>query len=526
MKLPSLSGLAAFADRQGRAVTFVGLLAFAGSATVAGLTGIPEPRTHDEFSYLLAADTFAHGRLTNPTHPLWVHFESIHILQQPTYASKFPPAQGMILALGQRLTGRPIVGVWLSVGLMCAAICWMLYAWVPPRWAFVGGLLAVAQLGIVDYWAQSYWGGAMAATGGALVFGALRRILSAPRASHAIVMGLGVAILANSRPYEGLIASLPAGITLLTWMLTRHGPRGSVSLKRIVLPLCAVLALAAAGMVWLNLRVTGNPLRLPYQVHEATYRVEPVFLWKSPRPEPTYRHKELHDFYAGFEIAMYRNQHPIGRYGYRAIKTDQFYQLWRFFLGPWLTIPLVMLPWTWRDPWVRFALLTIGCLAVGLLGETWVLKHYAAPITGLIFALAVQGLQAWKARAGPAGRFVVWMVVLASVTRAIVLAGSDPAGGPRSGWHLQRAAIVRQLQADGGRHLVLVRYGSRHSVQQEWVYNDADIDTATVVWARAMDPESDRQCVEYFRDRTIWLLDVDSGESAPVVAPYAAARDR
>ena len=96
------------------------------------------PGVHDEFSYLLAADTFAHGRLANPTHPMWQHFESMQIEHQPTYASMYPPLQGLVLAAGTGLTGAAFAGVCLSLGIMCGALCWGLARMVPAGLGFSG----------------------------------------------------------------------------------------------------------------------------------------------------------------------------------------------------------------------------------------------------------------------------------------------------------------------------------------------------------------------------------------------------
>ena len=185
---------------------------------------IPIPNYHDEFCYLLEADTFAHGRLTNPPHPMWQFFESVYILQRPTYSAKYPPAQGIAMAAGQVLLGNPWYGVWLSCGILAAAICWALQGWMPPRWALLGAVFAI-QVCFYSYWMNGYWGGAVAATGGAMAIGAWPRIFRQRRTVYAWTLGAGAVIVAIARPFEGALFVATFLVALL-WK-TRGSRSGS-----------------------------------------------------------------------------------------------------------------------------------------------------------------------------------------------------------------------------------------------------------------------------------------------------------
>src|ERR1700690_137268 len=127
-------------------VTFFGCLA------IAFILHGPLPRTLDEFSYVLIGDTLAQGHLANPAPPLPELFDTFHVLVRPVYASKYFPAQGLFLALGEKLTGRPAVGIWLGSALACAATTWMLQAWLGSGWGLLGGFLMIVQYGVFSYW--------------------------------------------------------------------------------------------------------------------------------------------------------------------------------------------------------------------------------------------------------------------------------------------------------------------------------------------------------------------------------------
>ena len=514
------------------AITLAGTLGFGASAVLS--LAIPhQPSIHDEFSYLYGADTFASGRLANPRHPMWRSFQSFHILQDPTGQSKFPPGQGLALAAGQWLTGRAIAGVWLSTGLACAAFCWMLRAWTTPRWALIGSLLPVFHFGILEhwwpepfyflYWTNTFWGGMVAALGGALLFGALRRVVAGPTIRDSVLLGAGLAILANSRPFEGLIASLPAAVVLVVWMI-RAVRSGSHVVARSALPAVVVLAATGAAMAYYNHRVTGHPLRLAYQHYDHCYAFATPFVMTKRHEKPSHgfnTQRQMREQYVERRHAKAR-----GLDGWFNVSREKLELLWQFFFGPVLTVSWITLPLLLRDRWMRFAAATCGLVLTAFLMVIPGWPHYVAPITALLLALQVHAsrlLSTWRPQGRLVGRAFVRLslVVIAASFVSAVATHAQRLAKHSDRFDQRRAAILARLSDTSGLHLVVVRYAPDHFPHHEWVYNKADIDAAKVVWAREVDSEHDARLRAYFADRTIWLLEPDL--ESPTLRPFSAA---
>lgn len=518
---------ARLARRRWLAIICVGLSVPLLRLAILPLFPVPLPFCADDFSFLLAGDTFAHGRLANPTPAMWTHFETIHVTMQPTYQSMYFPGQGLILAASQVLLGNSWIGLLIVSALMCAALCWMLQAWLPANWALLGGMIAVVRLGVFSYWTNTYHAaGSLAALGGALILGSLPRLMRTARLRYAMLMGIGIAILVLTRPYEGLLLCLPVGVVLGHWMWKgKNRPRVAALVRLAAAPLLFGIA-ATAWLGYYDYRAFGNPLTPPYTVDRNTYAIAPYYVWQHARPEPRYRYAEMRAFYHEGELSFYKHIHSAkGFLPYTLAKVGFAFLFYGCFA---LFPPLLMVRRVFLDRRIRFLVVCVLVLAGGMVIEIYFLPHYVAPFTAAFYAIGLQAmrhLRFWKPEGKPTGLALVRLTVVVCVFMAVarVVAAPmhfGPNEFPASNWNetwfgpahfgVERAQIAAQLSQLPGGQLAIVRYGQNHNPGNEWVYNRADIDASKVVWARDAGAADNGELIHYYRDRKVWLVEPDA----------------
>ena len=284
-------------------------------------------------------------------------------------------------------------------------------------------VLAVIRLGTFSYWANSYWGGAAAAIGGALVLGSFPRIKRHCRARDSMLLGLGFVVLANSRPYEGLFFGVPVLVALMIWVAKKEFPL-RLSVRHVILPLSLVFGVGAGAMLFYFWRTTGDPFLSPYLVNLRSYIPVPFFPWQALKPAVEYHHAEMKDFYMGWWMGEFQfaHSHPI------LLSFVKAAFLWIFFFGVVFVVPLlilaIILPYgtSYKDlsPRVRLLLLVTLCSVTGLMLPVYINVHYAAPVTGavyLIVVLAMQRVRRWKWR----GQRTGLAIVRSTVTVCLIL---------------------------------------------------------------------------------------------------------
>lgn len=464
----------------------------------------PNATQIDEFAYLFAAETFVEGRLTNQTHPLHESLtgarEQGFLIHTPTWQSKFPPGNSLFLAAGM-LCGDARFGLLLSAGLAFGGLCWMLQAVFPLRWAATGTLLALLNWFLLVYFGNAMFNGYPAMTGGALVFGALFRIVRQPRAWDGILFGTGAVLLALTRPLEGLFTCLPAAAVLfwqtISWRASSE--HRQAALRKGLLPAGMVVL---AGLAWLgyyHYRITGSAFVMPYQV------------WINQVGGQKFSELLFSDGVMDAALKRKANSLLDAMLELLKLRWERVWITLLTLLPPTFMFTLLGVFRTRRDRvfWISSGTVVLVCSAIMMEEVIWYPSEYFAPIIGLLMLLITagcRGLQRLPFRRRKTGATVAVLLpmflgigFLEHARQSVAVIGPMPE-------HVERMAVIERILQEPGRHLVLVRYERRPGYNEDWVYNPPNVDEQTIVWAAELEETANQKLRNYYSGRTAWLF--------------------
>lgn len=469
------------------------------------------PVIHDEFSYLLAADTFASGRLTNPSHPKWEFFETFHVLSQPTYQSKYLPSQGLILALGQRLFNLPIVGIWIFLCFGIAATHWMLLGWFNRKWSMLGTVLTAYIVAFTDI-SQTFFYNPCAFLGAVLVMGAGKRCAD-PWVTHrgnsmaqGTVWGIGAGLLMLSRPFEGAFFC----IAVIAWMFWKTPLRESVHRKGLLLSgTAATIAVGAFAtfLFYYNRAVTGDYFTFPYVIYDQRYFTFPAIVWQHFTPATHWTSPFLEEFYSKhFAKALAVEWQLESVTNFLAANLSK---LERFFIAyPNAAItPLFLLGiaalWRSKDRALLVALVPAS-LFVMFSTSNW-MSSYGMHLIGPLALCSVFGFRSlfiWHRTFNREGaRIALSLFVSILVAYPLVFSYRRAFSGDWFQSIDSRREVLETLDQVPGKLVLFVSYEDASMAFIDWVYNPADIDSARVVWARDLGDRKNQELLEYYGDR-------------------------
>jgi hypothetical protein len=477
---------------------------------VVSIAGIPIPQTHDEFAYLLSADTFLHGRLSNPTPFSPNHFEYFHILVKPVYAAKYPPLQGLFLAAGTIISGSPIAGVWLSSILSGLAVYWFLRHRFARGWSLYGSFFWIAApLNII--WSDSYWGGHAAVIGGAISLGAFFRFLNCRSTKYLFVWGTGIFILLNSRVYEGTILT---GILVLLWLYDSLKNKTSAGSFYTAAGLMALII--AANLLFIafyNYSITGHAVVLPYSLQHSQYHRTPLFVFQNveaPKPDVPPVMRRLDEQWTAELREKYKNWFSTLETTFSRVL---IYLVWMTRSPFLIALFLAGLVFTFRKQHIndwKNTLVIFGLFICGLFLTTFTGDRFVAPVVGIFIAVvtlcAKTVYEKWKfpgllILSFPliiGSGFLYGMFTIASKR------GQPPVNPANFG---SRREIENFLLSQPGKNLLFLETGDALPADARfYVYNRAEIADSEIIWAHKLGFQQNAALINHFKDRTVWLL--------------------
>lgn len=482
----------------------------------------PVPVIQDEFSYLLMADTFSSGQLFVEPHPMKDFFQTFHVIHnEEAYASKYFPGIGLQLAFGQFL-GNPIIGVWLTVALFGCVLYWMISAFIPMRIGFPLALVFSIEYAVFSYMGHTFWGGSLFALAGALTLAGTLQALEKEKFWALWLSGLGVFLMMINRPFEGFFYALP----IAGYLFFRKRPNDVFSWFKRLIPWSVCIIAGLLFMAIYNYTITGSALNFPHSHYQNTYTSFAYrFAWDS---EPLNDQSII-----GTDDTIPRPfKFQKESFLEKREQKKMFFWTFKWYVLKDLVDTYVPLYLTWMlfGLFIRqssnFRILILLCCLL-LVSRIFPLvlswssshAHYSAAWIAPISMLFVFGLKGFL-DAGKLNKLLrplpVVLLLLFAVYYGKGLFLSEPNYWMRQTSYVSNFLVGRNIVQDylnSGKNpsndLVMVAYGDRHIWHREWVYNSPDINQQKIVWAHFFNHSVNKELIDYFEGRSVWLVYVN-----------------
>jgi hypothetical protein len=271
---------------------FVGLTAFGASIGLSrrffedGGRPLP-PAYHDEYSYLLQAETFLAGRTWWPSfEPRPELFNQMHVLNEGRMASRYFPGTGAWLAPFVAL-GNPWLGQQLAHAIAAVLTFWIGRQLRDNVGGLLAGLLYAVSPGLLLF-SNLLLAHSPTLVGLLAFLGALLRMQRTGSPVMALLAGGGLAWAMLCRPLTAAGFALPWGVWCGWFLGTGRLVAASTSdvqpkplpMRQRLLLLTALGAPLLAGLLlllWYSWSITGDPFTSPYQLYTDLYTPRHVY---------------------------------------------------------------------------------------------------------------------------------------------------------------------------------------------------------------------------------------------------------
>jgi len=476
------------------------------------------PAYHDEYSYLVQAETFLAGRVAWPAMTTGGDvFHQIHVLNRPVTASRYFPWTGLwMLAFVQ--AGVPIFGHWLAGAMACGFFHRSLRRLYPPAIAAIGGLLIAVSPGLAVFsnLLLAHHPTLLALSVFLLSF---LKFMDERRRSQALIAGIALTLAMLGRPMTAAGFGLPFGLWFFTTIVRSLQRKPWLQSLVPVLAIGTPLLIGFGASGWMNQRITGQWNLSAYQFYTNTWTPRHRFGFANGTAGPP-QSSVLNKYDQWAENLT--PELAVRNVGNRLLASV----VWTMGIaGLLLLVPIGSWACLFADRQavgarlVAAAIVSLHLVHIPYWYDGILHWHYVFETSPLLLLLATAGLDAWqRGLQTPCGARLArrWLMALLLSALAPAWIDSDVFWGPsrvslavsEQAWSRGRMeAFQRTAKVVSGGRPCLILVDERNGDQQlSYIVNPPDY-SGPVLVARL--PESSAALAElqqHFRDRSAWTF--------------------